>query len=132
MIQYIFFQIDPRSNLDELHSLIRQLKHRSFRYKENRLSMSRCKLPVEGNLPDHVNELFHSSFALDPDQAVLHFYDKPACGKGGTKYDLFSGLGDIDKPPHPGERCPNLLTFTFPSRSISPAPIKVISTPHPL
>ncbi len=96
------------------------------------LSFGAGQFAVVRNLVYPGNEFTHFAFAADMQRPVFTGDLQPLGGKEeqNTTWRAFWVISI--KPPAPGQDAPSRVALTCPCGSISPAPIKVMSTPAPL
>ncbi len=132
MRQDVALKIDTGGDFRQHRPLRAQFENRPFGDVMHGLSFGAGQLAVVGNLIHPGDEFAYLAFAADMQGPLFTGDLQPFGGKRGAEHDVAGILGDIDKTAAPGQDAPSRVALTWPCGSISPAPIKVISTPAPL
>lgn len=97
LIQYVFFDIDPRGDLDQFQAFLGQFEHTSFRYEQDRLLAHDGIAAAEGDLFDIIKKLPGRPFLDDGEPAVEDSDLQAACGKRSREDDFAGILGYVDE-----------------------------------
>src|SRR3954452_8319158 len=97
MGQNVTLYVDPRRDLDELHSFGRTAQHAPFRHIEYGLTRLAGVAAAERYLLHSVHELAAAAFLDDTELPVLHPDLQPACGEGSGEHQFARVLADVDE-----------------------------------
>lgn len=132
MRQDVALKIDAGGDFRQHRSFRAQFENRPFGDVMHGLSFGAGQFAVVRNLVYPGDEFTHLAFAADMQRPVFTGDLQPFGGKEeqNTTWRAFWVISI--KPPAPGQDAPSRVALTCPCGSISPAPIKVMSTPAPL
>jgi hypothetical protein len=103
LVEDILLQVNTRGDLDQFHSLLRQIEDAPLREIENRLMILRRIESAEGLLLDLLDEFSFYAPLIDRKPSIDNGHLQVSRRKGPRKHNLFSILADVDESPETDE-----------------------------